>query len=354
MPDHNNVDGLDGRSLDTGDASDDTTGAWRRLLVSTARILLPLAKAYCRPDEPVNTGDPDRLSDSEARALKVAASKLVTEAGKLLLANYPVTPQAAALNGRATIDGATTGVGQFPEPSLAYVVAAVRAWRAHKDAQQQKRLQRLTAAQSATFTAATGQFAARPIAANELRLLAMNSATYPQQVHHTCATQPRAAAARASSYRASSDSVASRAPTSQAYGQRCGCSGSGQNPAATPILTTTTTTAQPLDAFRAIDEDRGLLSMSPETKARLRECLASVTCELMLCLGDDVCVDGKVDFDRLADNERLADCLSRALCTVIQCIPAAICPPSAPALEPTCAPSQRPRLPCNFAVEETY
>lgn len=106
--------------------------------------------------------------------------------------------------------------------------------------------------------------------------------------------------------------------------------------------------------------DVGIFDIDCETRARLAQCFKKIICDLLLCIGDELCEDGKLKLDdRSGGNqgeeeqeegdslgERLLSCLGTAVCSAVECIPQALCPPP-PVQQGPCAP-----LPCSFAVEE--
>ena len=83
--------------------------------------------------------------------------------------------------------------------------------------------------------------------------------------------------------------------------------------------------------------------ISCDTQWRMRECLKWAVCDLIRCVGEELCdEDGQ-----FAQNPDIGLCLERFVCSLVTCLPEAICPP--PEREETCC------LPaidcdCNFAV----
>lgn len=96
------------------------------------------------------------------------------------------------------------------------------------------------------------------------------------------------------------------------------------------------------------DEDgscASLFSISCETRWRIRDCLKVSFCDLLRCVGDELCEreEGKsVD---------LGKCLEDFICSFLQCLPDAICPPPE-RCEPVCRPKTIESCKCNFAVGE--
>lgn len=98
--------------------------------------------------------------------------------------------------------------------------------------------------------------------------------------------------------------------------------------------------------------------ISCETQWKMRDCLKVALCEFLGCLGDEFCKDGTfkrpVEVDPLTGLEEEKDlgdvllcCLGNATCSVLHCLPSAICGPQQ---NNDCIPP--PALECNFAVEE--
>ena len=90
----------------------------------------------------------------------------------------------------------------------------------------------------------------------------------------------------------------------------------------------------------------------------MRECFKWAFCDLLRCLGDELCDDGK-----FAAHADMGACLESFVCSIVTCLPDAICPPPEKACreettcEPVCAPQCAPRLAapgcdCNYAVGE--
>jgi len=87
-------------------------------------------------------------------------------------------------------------------------------------------------------------------------------------------------------------------------------------------------------------------SISCDTRSRIRECFKIAFCDMLRCLGDEICDENC----RFAENPDVMRCLESFVCSLLGCLPDAICPPNKP--EPTyclpapCAPDCRR----NFAV----
>jgi hypothetical protein len=112
---------------------------------------------------------------------------------------------------------------------------------------------------------------------------------------------------------------------------------------------------------------------SCETQDALRECAKVALCDLMRCLSETLCPDGKFDLANFRQDdqeapaagadggvhggppavrtakapigEQLINCVGQALCSFMHCLPDALCPE-------TCAPSVPVDcVPCGYAVE---
>lgn len=89
------------------------------------------------------------------------------------------------------------------------------------------------------------------------------------------------------------------------------------------------------------------LSVSCDTRWRIRECFKVAFCEALRCLGDEICdADCRVD-RKSADPGR---CVETFICTLLGCLPDAICPPCEPAPAVCAPPLCEPDCRRNFAV----
>ena len=92
---------------------------------------------------------------------------------------------------------------------------------------------------------------------------------------------------------------------------------------------------------------KSVFSISCETQWRLRECFKVAFCELLRCLGDELCDDGTFAPKQERDFGR---CLEGFACTLIACLPEAICPT---VNQEICVmPIDALSCDCNFAVGE--
>lgn len=94
------------------------------------------------------------------------------------------------------------------------------------------------------------------------------------------------------------------------------------------------------------DEDGrcvSILSISCETRWRIRDCLKVSFCDFLRCAGDELC--GREE----GDETRLRECIEDFLCSFLTCLPDAICPPPE-SCKPCCPPRTIESCHCNFAV----
>jgi hypothetical protein len=88
---------------------------------------------------------------------------------------------------------------------------------------------------------------------------------------------------------------------------------------------------------------KSLFSISCETQWRLRECFKVALCDTLRCVSSEMCEDGQIK-----PNPDFKRCLEQFLCTIVACLPEAICPPEAP--QAGCLPGGTTACGCNFAV----
>lgn len=85
------------------------------------------------------------------------------------------------------------------------------------------------------------------------------------------------------------------------------------------------------------------LTVSCETRWRVRECFKIAFCDLLRCMGEELCEK---------EERNLSDCFGDFLCSLLTCLPEAICPPP-DTCEPCCHPAGHAiDCHCNFAVGE--
>lgn len=90
-------------------------------------------------------------------------------------------------------------------------------------------------------------------------------------------------------------------------------------------------------------------AISCETKLAVRDCLKDALCELLRCVSDTLCPDGRFDIETLRGSETLREdlinCVGQAACTFMHCLPDALCPEPCETTVPVDC------LPCGYAVE---
>ena len=153
-------------------------------------------------------------------------------------------------------------------------------------------------------------------------------------------------------------------PTSRA-GCGCGCGGScggscgGGSCGCGGGKAMVATRAQPIAQTRTYDAARcPTFAMSCETKQALRDCAKVALCDLMRCVSEALCPDGKFDLSRFQDpatppaaprppslRDELLNCVGQAACSFMHCVPEVLCPDGCDARAPADC------LPCGYAVE---
>ncbi len=88
---------------------------------------------------------------------------------------------------------------------------------------------------------------------------------------------------------------------------------------------------------------KSILSISCETQWRLHECFKIALCDALRCIGGELCEDG-----RFKPNPDFKPCLEQFVCTLVACLPEAICPTDSP--QACCLPGDAVSCGCNFAV----
>ena len=90
-----------------------------------------------------------------------------------------------------------------------------------------------------------------------------------------------------------------------------------------------------------------LFKISCETKWRVRECFKHSLCDLLRCVGDKLCEDDKLS-TTVTPGKALVECLEGFVCSLVNCLPEAICPPPPPSS--VCITQTLNDCDCNFAV----
>lgn len=133
-------------------------------------------------------------------------------------------------------------------------------------------------------------------------------------------------------------------PGQAGYGRSGGCRSCGGRSGGCQTCGGSATSRDFAPARRKADGScEKITSISCDTQWRVRECLKVAVCDLIRCVGEELCdEDGQ-----FAQSPDLGACLERFVCSIVTCLPEAICPP--PEREEACCP---PAIDCdcNFAV----
>lgn len=126
-----------------------------------------------------------------------------------------------------------------------------------------------------------------------------------------------------------------------------GCPGCG----CAPLPAAATTTKQ-VARYDEKGNCESIFTISCETSWRVRECFKTAFCDFLYCVGENLCDDGKFKRNEESNDvefgEILGSCLEVFVCSMVKCLPVAICGPRpGPVCPPPC-----PTLECDFAVEE--
>lgn len=314
----------------------------RALVLGTRTLLVPLASTYAHPagasepgGEPSSSLPPTALTPAELATLGRATNKLVLESGELLLKSFPATPDGSR------VEIARDANGNFPEPTLAYLVAAAKGISHFLDARAAKLAQQADAASGATPTV-TISTAAGPLPVNFLRMQAARPASsriQPGTVSQRMNIMPIGSSASPfqARYTRASAAIVQPSPAS-AVGRSggCGCGCGGSSVATTAVATPCRPAPAPAPPAQC-----GAFTISCDTKNQLAACLKVALCDLLRALGQEVCGP------TLSTNSAAGRVLRAAACSLFSCLPETLCPPPVPALPPAQAGDC-----CNFAVEE--
>lgn len=329
------------------------------------RIVLPLFEAYAARMRDGHDGDEKPgtigLTRGEEAVLKAAAQKAFLEMVEIASRTHPVYKD-------APVFVAFDAEGRTQTPHLWHLLALAAALREFVEGDDGKGepdgtppAPSIPPSQTVVFMAVgPGEFALHsgPLTPTEIRRNAMRLRSYnpPQAAVLRSAPSARAlvigpateitTSTKSGARRLTS---ASRAGTGCACGKTggcgCACGGSACGRQFSPAR---------------YDEDgrcESVFDISCETRWRVRECFKVAFCDLLRCLGDELCEDGQFQTTPKPDLEK---CLETFVCSIVTCLPDAICPPKKPcceaSCEPVCEPACPPRLPapcnCNYAVGE--
>jgi hypothetical protein len=302
-----------------------------RGLKSTAlggvRTLMPLIEAYAArraqdgdgADEPGAIG----LKRGEEEVLKTAGEKVFLELLEITTRTHP------AYEGAPPFDRKDAeGRAQTPHLRhlLALAAAAAQYFGGDKDDGDEGEPPApppTPAPQGVVYMAvAPGEYEVvpGPITPREMRRNAMRQRSYTPP---PAAVLKSAANARHAEIGPASAPMAAGKGGSRALPQRCGCG----------ALSSACGCGGGARTFSPAryDEDGDCAStgsISCETRWRVRECFKWAFCDLLRCLGDELCDDGK-----FAAHPDMGACLESFVCSIVTCLPDAICPPPEKACE---------------------
>jgi hypothetical protein len=303
----------------------------RKGLVGGTRLVLPLIEGYAQSRDPskpdITKGGKLNFSADEVKVLKSAGAKLAYELIECSSKVYPVMEDVEPY--KAQKDPETN---LYPAPKLCQILSLFRAGQGilgpwiQKKPEPQAIDQFNLAAQKTDTTArpvlltavAPGVYAPfeGPFTPLQIRRSAMS-----QQLYYTKQQQTMASGTSAVS------AVESRTVESS-----CCC---GTHPSASSMA-----------RYEETGECADLFSISCETQWRIRNCFKEMLCDILYCIGSNMCEDGHFNDD--ADlGDILGDCFETALCSLVRCLPDAICGPRPPICD-----KPKPSIECNFAVEE--
>lgn len=311
------------------------------------------------------------FSRGEAGVVRKAFTKGILESLEISSITHPVydgAPVYRAYN--------ADGVMQPPHMvhflALGAAAAVVwRRWEASQDppAPEPAPVVTIPAAQTVAFVAtAPGEydFIAAPQTASDIRRYAMRQRSlnpprlamlaYSGDPGSIVPAGPRTMSAQMSESRALSrtspmsgrTAMQGRAASSPGHPSGCGCGGPPKDGCGCDCGCDCGCGGQNTRSFppARLDDDGScvsILSISCETRWRIRECLKVSFCDFLRCMGDELCAREE------GDEVELVGCFEDFLCSFLTCLPDAICPPPPP---PCCLPRAVESCHCNFAVGE--
>lgn len=321
------------------------------------RAALPLMALYAaRGGDGIDESDatPDEIKARNRATAKAAGTKALIELIEIASVTHPL------------YEGSTPYVsrndGVFQAPHMRHILALAQAAMAlfarddGKDPDDSGAEPPPDPRQSVAYIAvAPGeyQYVSGPLSPTAMRRSAMRERSYGQPQLAMLARQSNQYSVQS----ASGPGDAAHAMTAQQYGRQalsrdgmagarsgCGCGGSCGSSAACGCASCGGGAVQFPPARRDEDGACGsLFSISCDTKWRLRECFKQSLCDLLRCLGDQICDDGK-----FASQPDLGECLEGFVCSLVTCLPEAICPPPPPST--VCLTQAPDDCGCNFAV----
>lgn len=353
--------------------------------VGGLRVLMPLIAAYSgRSLEQEEGGDVEGeygLKRNEERVLKAGTQKAFLELVELASITHPVYPDAPRFMAYST-----DGMAQTPKlvHLLALGAAAQQYFRdddgdngqCDGDDEPEPEPVVFPPGQSVVFmSVAPGEYAMRsgPMTASEIRRMSMRQRSYnpPQAARLISAPNAREVVvgpAQGSYAMRSMSGSGGMVPKSghmalrsgmayrggaagmAAMGSACGCGGARSSSGGCARCGGGGVRHFPPARYNEDGSCAPITSISCDTRWRVRECFKVAFCDLLRCLGDQLC-DESGRFDE-ANKPDFGACLETFVCSVVTCLPDAVCPPperSCAAPRPVCAPASDD---CNYAVGE--
>ena len=366
---------------------------------ATLRTLMPVIEVYAGPEAQQRAmaaseaGEKGSKTgafglDRRQQAILVAAgTKALLDLMEITSVTHPVYADAPAFRGR-------NDKGEVQAPHLLHLLSLVAACREYfgfdgDEVPEPQPENQIAADRTVLYLAtAPGEYAAvsGPQSPTMIRRAAMRQRSYtpPQPAILSNATQPvtqplqQTVAQPMRMGAASQPMMIMRAPAMSAAPQRsgvrvvplaasygamvpgraapkragggCGCGGSGGAPGGSGSGCGCQSGSQAHGAtgtsparYRDDGTCAPLWDISCDTRWRLRACVKTALCDMIRCMADEVCEDG-----RFAPNPDLGACLEGFVCSLLHCLPDALCPPAQP--EPCCPDEGVSSCSCNFAV----
>lgn len=347
--------------------------------VGGLRVLMPLIAAYSgKRVELEEGGDVEGaygLKLSEERVLKAGTQKAFLELVELASITHPVYPDAPRFT-------AFSSDGLAQTPQLVHLLALAAAAQQYfgdrdkgcdNDQGDGDEPIVIPPGQSVVFmSVAPGEYAMRtgPMTASEIRRMSMRQRSYtppqaarlisapnarevavgPAQGSYAMRSQSKAGGM--SMHRAGGMAYRGGAAGMASMGTGCSCGGARGNSGGGGCARCGGGGVRHFPPARYTEDGKcaPITSVSCDTRWRVRECFKGAFCDLLRCLGDQLC-DENGRFDEVNEPD-FGACLETFVCSVVACLPDAICPPperSCAAPRPVCAPSSDD---CNYAVGE--
>lgn len=340
------------------------------------KAMLPLLAIYATGAVDDGQEGTEGEGKDDAAALKARQARIVSAAGTKALLELievasrvrPLTPDSqpflAYRDGRA----------QAPniEQILSLGLVAMALFARSGDADEPEKGDEEPAPAPETFDRVTyvavapGEYQAMsgPMTPAEIRRYAMRERSYSQPQLAMLARRDNSFSVLPASAGSGSAMMmaANQRPTAEQYGRlmlaarssgQCGCgcggacgcgSGSGGPTGSCPTCGTGGAFIFPPARLDADGNCRKFTSVSCDTQTRIRECFKIALCDLMRCVGDQVCEDGMFS----GQKPDLVKCLEGFVCSLLTCLPEAICPP--PPASDICITVPVSDCDCNYAV----